>query len=131
MATKETFAQILRTVCGDQRWELLPSGVNVNLTAGRHQVINLEFFEFRGVDLVRLITMIGGAKALSREHLDQALRANVGLPHGALALRGNDLCMTETLSLEDADPGEIESSISFLAETADYYERILFGTDEH
>ena len=39
--------------------------------------------------------------------------------------------MTDTLLLNDADTDEIAASFSYLAETADYYERQLFGTDEH
>ncbi len=131
MVTKETFAETLRSVCDAQGWELLPSGVNVKLVDGRHQVVNLAFFEARGFDLVRLITMIGTVQEMSRDHLEQAMRANLDMPHGALALRGNDLCMTDTLSLVDADPGEIESAVSFLAEMGDYYGRILFGDDVH
>jgi hypothetical protein len=39
--------------------------------------------------------------------------------------------MIDTLMLEDADAAEIEASIGYLAETADYYEKVLFGTDEY
>ena len=129
MASKESFAKNLTKACSDHAWELLPSGINVALPDGRHQVIRLEFFESRGFDLVRLITTIGGTKELRREQLEQALRANVNMPHGALGLQGEELCMTDTLSLVDADPGEIESTVSFLAEMADYYEQVLFGID--
>jgi hypothetical protein len=131
VSSKESFAKNLTSVCDDLGWELLPSGINVKLADGRHQVISLEFFESRGTDLVRLMTRIGGAKELSRGHLEQSLRANVSMAHGALALMGDDLCMTDTLSLADADLAEIESAIFYMAEMADYYERILFGTDVH
>ena len=39
--------------------------------------------------------------------------------------------MANTLLLKDADAAEIEASIGYLAETADYYEKTLFGTDQH
>jgi hypothetical protein len=131
VSTKESFAEILRTVCAENAWELLPSGINVKLPDGRHQVVTLEFFESRDRDMVRLITLIGGAGELSRDVLEQALRANVSMAHGALALKGADLCMIDTLLLADADPREVESAVDYLAEMADYYERILFGTDVH
>ena len=37
----------------------------------------------------------------------------------------------DTLLALDASPAQIEQSIRFLAATADRYERVLFGTDEH
>lgn len=131
MAGKESFAKNLTTACREHDWELLPSGINVSLPDDRHQVVKLEFFESRGFELVRFITTIGSMKELSRGQLEQSLRANADMPHGALALRGEDLCMIDTLSLVDSDLSEIVSTVSFLAEMADYYERILFGADIH
>ena len=49
----------------------------------------------------------------------------------ASTVKDDHLVMTDTLLLNDADPDEIAASVSYLAETADYYERQLFGTDEH
>jgi hypothetical protein len=131
VATQEVFGEILRMVCGQRGWELLPSGVNVTHTNGRHQVVMFEHFENAEHQLIRLVSMIGVSGEMSREQLVQALRANARLAHGALALNGDELCMTDTLSLEDSDPSEIESAVAYLAETADYYEQVLFGTDHH
>lgn len=131
MATQETFGQILRTVCAQRGWELLPSGVNVTHANGRHQIVSFEHFEFEEQHLIRLNSMIGVSSEMRREQMEQALRANSSLAHGALALDGDDLCLTDTLSLEDSDPGEIESVVAYLAEMADYYEQVLFGTDHH
>ena len=131
MATQETFGQILRTVCAQRGWELLPSGVNVTHANGRHQIVSFEHFEFEEQHLIRLNSMIGVSNEMRREQMEQALRANISLAHGALALDGDDLCLTDTLSLEDSDPGEIESVVAYLAEMADYYEQVLFGTDHH
>jgi len=131
VTTRESFAELLRNVCAQCDWELLPSGVNVRHANGRHQVVNFEIFDFEEQHLVRLVTTIGTARKFRKEQLEQALRANIRLAHGALALEGDELCMTDTLSLEDSDPGEIESAVAFLAEMADYYEQVLFGTDTH
>ena len=131
MASRESFADILRSVCRDCHWELLPSGVNVKHPDGRHQVIHFELFESGDREVVRLTSMIGDASRMSREQMEQALRANMSLAHGALALKDDDLCMTETLSLKESDAGEIEASVTFIAEMADTYEKILFGTDRH
>jgi len=60
-----------------------------------------------------------------------ALRINAELAHGCLAVHDDDLVMTDTLMLRDADSAEIEASIGYLAETADYYEKSIFETDQY
>ena len=125
------FGQICRRVCEQQGWELLPSGVHVKFRDGRHQVVSLEFFESEREELVRLYTMIGEIDGMDVRRLVAALRINARLAHGALAVRDDALVMIDTLMLEDADAAEIEASIGYLAETADYYEKVLFGTDEY
>lgn len=131
MVNRESFANILRKVCAERGWELLPSGVNVKHPDGRHQVIHFELFDSGEREGVRLTSMIGEAKSMSPEQMEQALRANMDLAHGALALKDDELCLTETLSLDEAEAGEIESAVAFMAELADTYEKILFGTDRH
>ncbi len=131
MATRETFARLCERVCRDQHWTLLPTGVQIFGPDGRQQLVTLEFFEFEGSDLVRLYSTIGRARALAAERLALALQVNARLAHGALAVRDEDLVVTDTLLLEDADPREISAALRYLAETADYYEKIFFGTDEH
>ena len=90
-----------------------------------------EIFEYRDEKLVRLLSKIGDADDLGRERLTMALSANAELAHGALAFRDGQLCMTDTLRLEDAEAEPLEAAIAYLAETADFYERSIFGTDEH
>ena len=131
MATKEAFARLCERVCRDQGWRLLPTGVQIHGPDGRQQVVSLEFFESEGSDLVRLYSTIGSSRVLAPERLALALQVNARLAHGALAVRDDDLIITDTLILADADPGEVSASLRYLAETADYYEKIFFGTDEH
>jgi len=131
MSTRESFGQACERVSERQGWELLPSGVRVDLPGGRRQVISLEFFEFESQELVRLYTVIGPADQLPTERLAMALQINARLAHGALAVLEGELIMANTLLLQDADAPEIEASIAYLAETADYYEKTLFGTDRH
>ena len=131
MSTRESFGQACERVSERQGWEVLPSGVRVELPGGRRQTVSLEFFEFESQELVRLHTVIGPADALPTERLALALQINARLAHGALAVRDGELIMANTLLLKDADAPEIEASIAYLAETADYYEKTLFGTDQH
>ena len=131
MASRRSFAEILRGVCAERGWEFLPNGVNVKHADGRHQVIQFELFELEGREMVRLISMIGDAGSLSQMQMEQALRANMNLAHGALALKDAELCMTDTLSLEESEAGEVDSAVAFIAKLADTYEKLLFGTDQH
>lgn len=131
MVTKEAFADICRRVCEEQGWELLPSGVHVKWPGGRHQLVELEVFEHEQKELVRLFTTIGTVENMTPVRLTIALRINAELAHGAFAVKNDHLVMVETLMLDDADPGETEAAIRYLAETADYYEKAIFETDEH
>ena len=130
LATQEVFGTICSRVCEEEGWELLPTGVRVTFGDGRHQLVQLEFFEFENEELVRLYTTIGDARELSAVRLTTALRINAELAHGALGVRYDHLIMTDTLSLVEADAGEIKGSIGYLAKTADFYEKTIFGTDQ-
>jgi hypothetical protein len=125
------FAEYCRRVCEAQNWELLPTGINVRWGDGRHQLVSIELFEARREVLVRLSSGIGEVAALSREQLESALERNAELAHGALAIRGGELCLTDTLMAEASGPEEIEAAVEYLASQADAYEQIFFGTDVH
>jgi hypothetical protein len=131
MPTQDHFAQTLTRVCSERGWEFAPHGVRVRFASGRQQVVEIGFFEFQQEERVRLHTTIGSVEDLDPLRLTIALRINAELAHGALAVMEDDLVMTDTLSLEDANFAEIEASIKFLAETADDYEQTLFGTDQY
>jgi hypothetical protein len=103
----------------------------VPLDDGRHQVVSLELFDHEDEELVRLSSTIGEAAKLTPVRLTIALRINAELAHGAFAVKDDNLIIVDTLMLEDADPGEVEASIRYLAQTADYYECVIFETDDH
>jgi hypothetical protein len=84
-----------------------------------------------GRTMVRLVTTIGSAERLPPLRHAVALRLNAELAHGAFALREGDLVMVETLPVEGVDAAALESSVRYLAETADAQEERLFGADEH
>jgi hypothetical protein len=131
VTTHEGFPKLLRQVCQERSWRLLPSGVRVPTSEDRHQLVELEFFQFKDEDLVRLHTTIGELEELSPTRLKIALHVNADLAHGCLAIKKDHLVMTDTLMLKDADYGEIEASIGFLAETADHFEKTIFETDQY
>ena len=129
--TSSAFAELCREVCAAQNWELLPTGIVVRWGDGRSQLVELEFFEQGREQLVRLFSTIGDAGELARDRLVLALETNAQLAHGALAIRGDQLCMTDTLMVGGSGAAEIEAAIEYLAEQADEYERSIFGTDDH
>jgi hypothetical protein len=131
MTSQESFSEICRRVCDGQSWRLEPSGVHVPLAKGRHQVVALEVFEHENEELVRLTTTIGDTRELTPVRLTIALRINFELAHGAFAVKDENLILVDTLMLEGVGPDELELSIRYLAETADYYEKAIFDTDEY
>jgi len=131
LAGQVHFAQFLKHVCRDRGWDLLPTGVHVSLPNDRGQLIEIEFFQFKREELVRLFTTIGEVNGMGAVRITVALRINTELAHGCFAIHEDHLVMTDTLMLRDADSAEIEASIGYLAETADQYEKMIFGTDQY
>jgi len=129
--SREGFADLCRRVCEERGWELLPSGVRISWDDGRHQLVELEIFQDGEDELVRLYTTIGSIESLTPVRLTIALRINAELAHGAFAIKEDELMMVDTLLLDDAGDAELGTSIRFLAETADYYEKAIFDTDEN
>lgn len=128
---REAFRTRLESVCHEEGWGVAAGRVEVKFPNGRRQNVTLEDFGFEGTELVRLYSVIGDATHVDPARLNQALRVSFGLPHGALALHGDDLVIVDTLAARDADPDEIRGSLRYLAETADHLERTMFGVDEH
>jgi hypothetical protein len=130
LAAQQRFAETLKRVCQDRGWDLLISGVRVSWANGRQQLVEIEFFPFEQEELVRLYTTIGSVETLNTVRLTIALSINAELAHGCFAVKNDHLVMTDTLMIRDADYGEIEASIKYLAETADHYEKTIFETDQ-
>ena len=131
LSVPEAFSEIFQRICDEQGWQLRPSGVQVTWPDGRHQIVSVELFEHEASDRVRLFTTIGETSRLTPVRLNITLRINAELAHGAFAVRDDDLIMVDTHLLDCAHPKAIEASIRFLAETADYYEKAIFETDEY
>jgi hypothetical protein len=131
LATRDAFPEVCRRVCEEHGWELKPAGVYVPLAHGRHQVVSIEIFQHEQHERVRLFTTIGGAKDLTPVRLTIALRINYELAHGAFAVKDDNLMLIDTLMLAGIGAEELELSIRYLAETADYYEKAIFETDEN
>jgi len=131
VSAREAFEALLAEVGKQAGWAVSERGVEVRFDEGRHQRVLLEFFEFEGTELVRFHTTIGSSVRIDPLRLTTALRLNYGLPHGSLALKDDLLVMVDTLIVKDADPDEIRATVQYLAETADHFERTMFGGDRY
>jgi hypothetical protein len=131
MTPREAFEATCRGVCEERGWGFSGTRIELKFESGRHQLVELEFFDFEGEELVRLFSRIGSVKHMHPMRLTDALRLNFGLPHGALAVKDDELVVIDTLLVEGADAEEVEVSVRYLAETADHFERTMFGVDEH
>ena len=127
----DPFSEALDRVCEAQGWTRHGARVDVPIEGGkRHQHVELDAFDFEGEDLVRVVSPVGPTTHIDPLHLNTALRLNYGLPHGALALHGEQLVLVDTLLADEPDAEEIEAVIDYLSETADHFEKTIFGTDE-
>jgi Putative bacterial sensory transduction regulator len=122
---------LLAGVCAKNGWKAHDNEVMVPLPGGRHQGVRVESFAEAGEELVRLHSVIGRSDSMGKVRMEAALRLNGHLRHGAIAIKDGDLVLIDTLLLADLSEDELERSIQFLAQTADQYEREIFGTDEH
>lgn len=127
----ETFRAVLDQACQKLDWTLGEDTVEARFPNQRHQTVHYEFFDFEGQPLVRLYTTIGDATRVDAMRLAHGLRLSFRLPHGALAVRGDDLVMVDTLPITDASSETLQSVLRYLAETADSLENSMFGGDEH
>jgi len=128
---RDGFEQVFAGVCQEHGWISSSGQVDVKLEGGRHQVVHLDYFVHESTEMVRFHTTIGSITRIRADRLATALNINFGLPHGSLAVKDDMLVMVDTLILSDADPGEVQATLSYLAETADYYERTMFGPDAY
>jgi hypothetical protein len=122
---------IFRQACEKNGWACDGNSAKVDLGGGRAQTIFVDAFVHEGEQMARAYSVIGKSGELSETRTKAALSINFNLAHGALAIREEKLVMTDTFVLEDADIGEVEASLRFLGATADKYEKVLFGTDQH
>ncbi len=129
MPNREDFNSTLQGICADRSWSFEPGCVEIQFADKRRQRVAFEFFSFEGRELVRIHSVIGSTRKIDSDRLNTALGLNFRLPHGALAIYKDDLVMVDTLMVQEAGPAEITAAIAYLAETADQYEKTMFGPD--
>jgi hypothetical protein len=106
--------------------------VEVRLKEERIQRVYIEDHRRRdGVELVRVYTYCGKP---TTESLAWALRTNMKLTHGSLALaKKNDeecLVLVDTLEKGEAEPARVKESVKAVAHYGDWIEHSLTGLDD-
>jgi hypothetical protein len=97
----------------------------------RKQLIALSEFKDEGQAMVRFTTRIGKTDQLDPDRLRSALKINLRMPHGCLAVDGTQLVMTETRPLRTSTPETTGDALDFMARQADQYEKLIYKTDVH
>ena len=123
--------ELLRAACEAHGWEYFEHGAVIRLPGGRGQRVFLEPVRDGGEIKGRAYTVIGEAAALSATRMEAALAMNFHLQHGALALKERELVMVEPVCLGSMDQAQLADLLRYIAETADRYERGIYGTDRH
>jgi len=131
VSAREHFERVYREVCEQEGWVLSASQVDVKFDDGRHQIVHLDYFEHNGRECARFHSVIGDRTKIRQDKICFALEINFDLPHACFAVKGDLFVMVDTLLLADADPDEVRILVRYLAETADYYERSMFGPDAY
>ena len=126
-----TMPDVFKTVCDKNSWTLEAARADIPIAGGRRQGVVVELFDHEKEKMARIYSNVGPAGDLSETRLRAALGINYRLPHGALAIREDHLVMSDTFLIREADADEVEHSMRSLAETADKYERLIYGTDQH
>ena len=121
--------EVFQRGCARNGWPCEGNQAEIALEGGRKQKVLIDIFRHENDAMARAYTVIGSADALSETRLRSALGLNFGLAHGALAVHDEQLVMTDTFLVKDADEDEVDASLRFLAATADRYEKLIYGGD--
>jgi len=97
----------------------------------RKQLIAVSEFKDEGQAMLRFTTRIGKTDQLDAARLRSAMKLNLRLPHGCLAVDGTQLVMTETRPLKTSTPETTGDALDFMARQADQYEKLIYKTDVH
>jgi hypothetical protein len=100
-------------------------------SGSRKQLVAVTEFKDEARVMVRFTTRIGGTDQLNDARLRSALKLNLRMPHGCLAVDGTELVMTETRPLKTSTPEATGEALEFIARQADQYEKLIYKTDVH
>ena len=131
MASRGEFERNCQSVCAEKQWRYTEGHIVIPCPGDRSQGVEYRFFEFEGTWFVRLYSLIGSSRRVAPSRLTTALDLNFRLPHGAFAIHKEEIVLVDTMRVDDADSAVIAATFGYVAETADHYEKTIFGPDVH
>jgi len=130
-----TLNELVEAVSKLKGWKTVSDQGVLNLAipqgGKRQQLVAVSQFKDEGHEMVRFTTRIGKTDQLNDARLRSALKLNLRMPHGCLAVDGTELVMTETRPLRTSTPEATGEALEFIARQADQYEQLIYKTDVH
>ena len=130
-----TLKELVESVSRLRGWKTVSDhgllSLSIPQAGNRGQVIAILEFKDEGQAMLRFTTRIGAADRLEPDRMRSALQLNLRLPHGCLALDGDQLVMTATRPLKTSTPETTGDTLEFMARQADTYEKLIYKTDVH
>ena len=130
-----TLNELVDSVSKLRGWKTVNGQDGVTLAipqaGNRRQIVAVSQFKDEGQAMVRFTTRIGKTDRLEPGRMRAALKLNLRMPHGCLAVDGTQLVMTETRPLKTSTPETTGDALEFLARQADQYEKLIYKTDVH
>lgn len=130
-----TLNELLDSVSKLRGWKAVngQDGVTLSIPQGgsRKQLVAVSEFKDEGQAMLRFTTRIGKTDRLEPARMRTALKLNLRMPHGCLAVDGTQLVMTETRPLKTSTPETTGDALEFMARQADQYEKLIYKTDVH
>ena len=130
-----TLNELVDSVSKLRGWKATPGQDGVTLSipqaGNRKQSVAITEFKDEGQAMLRFTTAIGRTDRLEPERMRAALKLNLRMPHGCLAVDGTQLVMTETRPLRTSTPETTGDALEFMARQADQYEQLIYKTDVH
>ena len=130
-----TLNELVESVSKLRGWKTTNDQDGVSLSIpqadNRKQAVVVSEFKDEGQAMLRFTTRIGKTDRLEAARMRTALKLNLRMPHGCLAVDGTQLVMTETRPLKTSTPETTGDALEFLARQADQYEKLIYKTDVH
>jgi len=105
--------------------------LSIPQSGNRKQTVAVTQFKDEGQPMLRFTTRIGKTDRLEPDRMRAALKLNLRMPHGCLAVDGTQLVMTETRPLRTSTTETTGDALEFMARQADQYEKLIYKTDVH
>lgn len=128
---REDFERLTSEICERRGWKWDGQHVELQLDGGRRQQVEVDYFRHGDHEMVRIFSPIGPTLRIKPQRLVFALEMTFKMAYGSMAVNDGMLVVVDTRMLAELDASEIEAAIFYIADTADHYEKSMFGPDAY